>query len=139
MELLHTLRCIRACENEAAAQLVLEAYVAQEVATEREKAAAKCDSASNELRGLLTNGVDIAMALAQVADDLAEQIRGPTNVSPDVDPIFAGQTEDALRAELARPLAHQLRPSEFAKLIKDKETLTGIPVYWAEWPNKEEA
>lgn len=76
MELLQTLRCIRACEGEAAAQLVLEAYVAQEVATEREKAAAKCDSASDELRGLLTNGVDIAMALAQVADDLAEQIRG---------------------------------------------------------------
>jgi hypothetical protein len=58
---------------------------------------------------------------------------------PDVDPIFAGQTEDALRAALARPLAKQLRPSDFAKLIKDKETLTGIPVYWAEWPNKEEA
>ena len=35
MELLQTLRRIRACEGEAAAQLLLEAYVAQEVAAER--------------------------------------------------------------------------------------------------------
>ena len=35
MQLLSTLRRIRACEGEVAAQLVLEAYVAQELAAER--------------------------------------------------------------------------------------------------------
>jgi hypothetical protein len=35
MELLQTLRRIRACEGDAAAQLLLEAYVIQEVAAER--------------------------------------------------------------------------------------------------------
>ena len=35
MELLQTLRRIRACEGDVAAQLLLEAYVAQEVAAER--------------------------------------------------------------------------------------------------------
>jgi len=34
-------------------------------------------------------------------------------------------------------LAMQVRPSEFAELIKGKEDVTGIPAYWAEWPNKE--
>jgi len=34
-------------------------------------------------------------------------------------------------------LAMQVRPSEFAELIKGKEEVTGIPAYWAEWPNKE--
>jgi len=34
-------------------------------------------------------------------------------------------------------LAMQVRPSEFAELIKGKESVTGIPAYWAEWPNKE--
>ena len=38
---------------------------------------------------------------------------------------------------LAEPLAMQVRPSEFAQIIKGKETITGIPAYWAEWPNKE--
>jgi hypothetical protein len=36
MELLQTLRKIRACEGEAAAQLLLEAYVMQEVAKKME-------------------------------------------------------------------------------------------------------
>lgn len=35
--LMQTVRRIRACEGEAAAQLVLEAFVAQEVAAERER------------------------------------------------------------------------------------------------------
>jgi hypothetical protein len=34
-------------------------------------------------------------------------------------------------------LAMQVRPSEFAELVKGNETVTGIPAYWAEWPNKE--
>ena len=39
MELLQTLRKIRACKGEAAAQLLLEAYVMQEAAKEREACA----------------------------------------------------------------------------------------------------
>ena len=42
MQLLSTLRRIRACEGEVAAQQVLEAYVAQELATDR----ARVDAAS---------------------------------------------------------------------------------------------
>lgn len=37
MKLLQTLRKIKACEGDVAAQLLLEAYVAQEVAAERER------------------------------------------------------------------------------------------------------
>lgn len=35
-------------------------------------------------------------------------------------------------------LAMQVRPSEFAQIIKGKESATGVPAYWAEWPNKEQ-
>lgn len=28
----------------------------------------------------------------------------------------------------------QVRPEQFVKLIKDRETLRGHPLYWAEWP-----
>jgi hypothetical protein len=37
MELIQTLRKIRACEGDAAAQLLFEAYIEQEVAYEREQ------------------------------------------------------------------------------------------------------
>lgn len=40
MELIAALRKIRACEGEAAAQIVLEAVIAQAIATEREACAA---------------------------------------------------------------------------------------------------
>ena len=39
MELLQTLRKILLCEDDSAAQLLLEAYVAQEVAAERDRCA----------------------------------------------------------------------------------------------------
>ena len=44
----------------------------------------------------------------------------------------------ALRERLAQPFAMQVRPAEFVQIIKSKETLTGIPSYWAEWPNREQ-
>ena len=43
MELLQTLRKIRLCDGDAAAQLLLEAYVMQEVAAERERCAGLCE------------------------------------------------------------------------------------------------
>jgi hypothetical protein len=44
----------------------------------------------------------------------------------------------ALKAALEQELAMQVRPSEFIRIVKGKETATGIPVYWAEWPSKEQ-
>jgi hypothetical protein len=44
----------------------------------------------------------------------------------------------ALQERLAQPFAMQVRPAEFVQIIKSKETLTGIPSYWAEWPNREQ-
>lgn len=41
-------------------------------------------------------------------------------------------------AWIEKPLAMQVRPSEFAQIIKGKEKVTGIPAYWAEWPSKEQ-
>ena len=32
----------------------------------------------------------------------------------------------------------QVSPTEFIQLTKGKETVTGIPAYWAEWPSKEQ-
>ena len=37
--------------------------------------------------------------------------------------------------EQAAPV--QMHPSQFAELIKGKETMIGVPVYWSEWPTKE--
>ena len=31
----------------------------------------------------------------------------------------------------------QMHPSQFAELIKGKEAMIGVPVYWSEWPTKE--
>ena len=44
----------------------------------------------------------------------------------------------SLNERLAQPFAMQVRPAEFVQTIKSKETLTGIPSYWAEWPNREQ-
>jgi len=44
---------------------------------------------------------------------------------------------ESLEQEQDEHLSMQVRPSEFAELIKGKEDVTGIPAYWAEWPNKE--
>ncbi len=42
IELISTLRRIRACENEVAAQLVLEYFIAEKIAAERERCAKVC-------------------------------------------------------------------------------------------------
>ena len=31
----------------------------------------------------------------------------------------------------------QMHPSQFAELIKGREAMIGVPVYWSEWPTKE--
>ena len=47
------------------------------------------------------------------------------------------ETCEALAEQPVKILAMQVRPSEFAEIIKGKDAVTGIPAYWAEWPNKE--
>lgn len=51
MELLQTLRRIRACEGDVAAQLLLEAYVAQEVATKCADLRKAAEYAAHKLEG----------------------------------------------------------------------------------------
>ena len=54
-------------------------------------------------------------------------------------PAGRSATIRALRAALAQEQAEsvQMHPSQFAELIKGKETMIGVPVYWSEWPTKE--
>jgi hypothetical protein len=44
-----------------------------------------------------------------------------------------------LREALEQPVQEQVRPAEFIQMTLGKETVTGIPAYWAEWPSKEQA
>lgn len=46
-----------------------------------------------------------------------------------------GDAITALDAVLKQPLAMQVHPSEFMKIVAGKENMTGIPAYFAEWPN----
>ena len=46
MELIATLRRIRACEGEVAAQLLLECLIAQHVSAEKERCATICDDSN---------------------------------------------------------------------------------------------
>ena len=76
---------------------------------------------------------DLEAALAQQAE--------PQPMHPELQKMWEDHIDKCFRAipvpEQAEPV--QMHPSDFAKLIKDKEALTGIPVYWAEWPNKGES
>lgn len=48
---------------------------------------------------------------------------------------FIRVLENILEKTTAEPV--QMHPSQFAELIKGKETMIGVPVYWSEWPTKE--
>ena len=43
----------------------------------------------------------------------------------------------AIKAALEQPVQEQVSPAEFIQMTLGKETVTGIPAYWAEWPSKE--
>ena len=48
------------------------------------------------------------------------------------------EATDLLHAALAQQAEPvQMHPSQFAELIKGKEAMIGVPVYWSEWPSKE--
>lgn len=75
---------------------------------------------------------------ARVADKISDKY-GWGYSGNEVD--TADEIAAAIRAwgeRLAQPQAMQLRPSEFVQLVMGQETLTGFPVYWAEWPSKEQ-
>jgi hypothetical protein len=61
---------------------------------------------------------------------------------PDGTPIKEAMSEIISLVDPLPPLpvqepVKQVSPAEFNHLTKGKEAVTGIPVYWAEWPNKE--
>jgi len=45
---------------------------------------------------------------------------------------------DALRERLAQPERIQLTVRDFVVTVGDIEDAVGTPMYWAEWPNKEQ-
>lgn len=54
------------------------------------------------------------------------------------DGVLEGQLRERerwLAQKQAEPV--QMHPSQFIELIKGKEAMVGVPVYWAEWPSKE--
>lgn len=75
----------------------------------------------------------LMQAILEAMEDLHRT--GDTQV---FDMYAAPEIITALRERLAQPFAMQVRPAEFVQIIKSKETLTGIPSYWAEWPNREQ-
>lgn len=52
--------------------------------------------------------------------------------------LQGAKTIPALRERLAQPQPVQVSPATFIELVEGRETMTGDPVYWAEWPNKEQ-
>lgn len=74
MELLQTLRKIRACEGDAAAQLLLEAFVAQEVASERERCACVCEAIKDSDT---RDAYEYALAVSACATAIRKTTRPP--------------------------------------------------------------
>ena len=82
MELLQTLRKILLCEDEADAQLLLEAYVMQEVAAERERCITVCIDLAIEHESYLPRyptsqhlPLEMRLAQANTARVLADRIK----------------------------------------------------------------
>ena len=82
MELLQTLRKIRSCEGDAAAQLLLEAYVMQEVAAKREQCITVCIDLAIEHESYLPRyptsqhlSLEMRLAQANTARVLADRIK----------------------------------------------------------------
>ena len=46
------------------------------------------------------------------------------------------QALTALRAAFAQPSARQVSPAAFAEIVKGREEIVGVPVYWAQWPTE---
>ena len=67
MELLQTLRKIRLCEDDAAAQLLLEAYVMQEVAAERDRCARLCERYADDTDAWRSHDASRCAAVREVA------------------------------------------------------------------------
>ena len=44
----------------------------------------------------------------------------------------------ALRTALEQPQSVQVSPLDFTHAVRGKEDAIGRPIFWAEWPNREE-
>jgi hypothetical protein len=67
----------------------------------------------------------------------------PSNgmVSTDRDsPLFTplGQVWGLYAKEEAKDEPVQVSPLQFVEMVMEKEHLVGKPIFWAEWPNKEQ-
>jgi hypothetical protein len=45
--------------------------------------------------------------------------------------------ESLEQVEIDVPVPVQVSPLEFVEMVMEKEQLVGNPIFWAEWPNKE--
>ena len=45
---------------------------------------------------------------------------------------------ELLRSKMHEYPKNQVRPHEFLKAVEGKEDFIGMPIIWAEWPNREE-
>jgi hypothetical protein len=45
--------------------------------------------------------------------------------------------ESLEQVEIDVPVPVQVSPFEFVEMVMEKEHLVGNPIFWAEWPNKE--
>ncbi len=63
-----------------------------------------------------------------------ETLQNPWKAGPDgvADAIIA------IKEALGKPEPVQVSPLEFVEMVMEKEHLIGNPIFWAEWPNKEE-
>ena len=43
----------------------------------------------------------------------------------------------AVKEALAQPKIVQVSPLEFMSRVEGREEITGEPIFWAQWPNKE--
>ena len=90
---------------------------------------------------LFDNGEPIGHREPQHSPAALAQQAEQQPMHPELQKMWEDHIDKCFRAipvpEQAEPV--QMHPSDFAKLIKGKEAMTGIPVYWAEWPSKEES
>jgi len=84
---------------------------------------------------------DGRLAAYRLGEDLQDEIRIAQILVAKITAMERERIKAANAPEIEKVnalLAMQVRPSEFAQLVKGKEALLGMPAYWAEWPNKEQ-
>ena len=57
------------------------------------------------------------------------------NMIPEVEEAITSLRQAIAELESQEPV--QVSPLEFVEMVMEKEHLIGKPIFWAEWPNKE--